>query len=795
MSLDFNNIVNLLKNGKIDLNKLKDGEGENNTPFYSARAINSLGKTTDVNSIWNESGDGYNENLMDRESFVDSLYNDDGINAYSREELGQIYDLVSAFDGAEGLTGEELEKLASFDGNGDKLNAKDINDFLEALETESKKAKVAEDAASEETTDQAAQPAAALAEANAGAAASAKVSDNTYDDSGIDRTSFPYKTAEGEDIGPNITAPVDSEAIFQVDDRIKADENNQRYVNVESWSSNDDSNNCLSRIINNSYDLEAMGIELYSEEYYALEKAVMDANPEIYGTEDGGWRKEVGGIGRHNAVIYTNDKVFLPDWEGTGAADEADGTDNQTTAASDAATDCEGGTSGTNSSGECSSNGGSTSSSTSTTECPTVPSGDIDINNIPNGGAVNTTTSDGSSMTIINNGDGDVNAIDDNSGVAVNGDNNVVNIDLSDNSVREELINNGVIQIADDGSYIFNGDAFQQYINGDGNIIGDHSGNTIYNITDSSRTDNSRTDNSYTDNSRTYNDNSKTYNDNSTTNIDNSTTNIDNSVTNNINITIVVNPAPTPPDPPTPPDDDCDEPEDDIPTDEDEPVLPDLPSDDDTKPTPPPDDDTKPTPPQDDDINYGEEVDVVEPKPPQDTDTPTTEPDKPATEPDKPTTEPDEPCDDNPSEDIPTTEPEPELPSGDETPTVPVTPEEPEIPETDTEPDTPSADTETEVPPADTEPDTPPCDDTASEDVIVEEQVPSFDTAAYSEPDYNSSYSEPSYETPAYSEPDYGSSYSEPLYDAPTYSEPDYGSSDYTGGSEEDVSEPEEWNG
>ena len=68
-------------------------------------------------------------------------------------------------------------------------------------------------------------------------------------------------------------------------------------VTVDPWSDEERDNNCLSRIINNNYDLAAMGIKLYSEEYFKLETMVRNANPNIFNNGD---------------ILHTGDTVYLP---------------------------------------------------------------------------------------------------------------------------------------------------------------------------------------------------------------------------------------------------------------------------------------------------------------------------------------------------------------------------------------------------------------------------------------------------------------------------------------------------
>lgn len=101
------------------------------------------------------------------------------------------------------------------------------------------------------------------------------------------------------------------------DERIKEDEDGNKYVNVESYVDDDNTNNgSLSRIIANSYDLEALGIDSFScAKYQELEKLVMDANPNIYGDADGvGGNDYLSGYEgeRNYKILYDGDKLVLP---------------------------------------------------------------------------------------------------------------------------------------------------------------------------------------------------------------------------------------------------------------------------------------------------------------------------------------------------------------------------------------------------------------------------------------------------------------------------------------------------
>ena len=106
-----------------------------------------------------------------------------------------------------------------------------------------------------------------------------------------------------------------SEVISTDDNKVKYDDDGSAYVEVEAWSHDSGKNDCLKRIISNNYDLEKMGIEPYSKEYQALEKAIMDANPEIYGDENGeGGRDYLSGYDgqRNSKIIRPGDKLILP---------------------------------------------------------------------------------------------------------------------------------------------------------------------------------------------------------------------------------------------------------------------------------------------------------------------------------------------------------------------------------------------------------------------------------------------------------------------------------------------------
>ena len=91
---------------------------------------------------------------------------------------------------------------------------------------------------------------------------------------------------------------------FRGDNRLHEtlDENGNpvRSIEVEGFGSNgENGNDCLSRIINNNYDLAAMGIDLYSEEYHELEDAI----------------KATNGLEGENYSLNAGQEIVLPDFQ------------------------------------------------------------------------------------------------------------------------------------------------------------------------------------------------------------------------------------------------------------------------------------------------------------------------------------------------------------------------------------------------------------------------------------------------------------------------------------------------
>lgn len=104
------------------------------------------------------------------------------------------------------------------------------------------------------------------------------------------------------------------ESVFKGNKKIKT-ENNRHYVEVERYNDEaPDNNDCLSKIIKNNYDLEALGIKPGSKEYLIIEDAVMNENKQIFGNDE---KEPVRGRiqdgKRHSSIMYAGDKLKLPD--------------------------------------------------------------------------------------------------------------------------------------------------------------------------------------------------------------------------------------------------------------------------------------------------------------------------------------------------------------------------------------------------------------------------------------------------------------------------------------------------
>ncbi len=124
------------------------------------------------------------------------------------------------------------------------------------------------------------------------------------------------KTKETEE-----TKPADGEESEE-----NGDSKGTLQVNVQKWGSaaedgNQYANDCLEHIMKNYYQ----DLTPYSDEWYAKETEIMNANPNIYGDENGaGARQSVGGEGRRNAVIYDTDVITLPGLEAEKETDKTE---------------------------------------------------------------------------------------------------------------------------------------------------------------------------------------------------------------------------------------------------------------------------------------------------------------------------------------------------------------------------------------------------------------------------------------------------------------------------------------
>ena len=92
-------------------------------------------------------------------------------------------------------------------------------------------------------------------------------------------------------------------------DKVQVDENGSKYVKVEEFNDDESSNNCLSRIIMNNYDLDSANIDLYDKNYEEIEKQVMEANKGIYGNSDENADNEE----RKNTILLDDEKLILPE--------------------------------------------------------------------------------------------------------------------------------------------------------------------------------------------------------------------------------------------------------------------------------------------------------------------------------------------------------------------------------------------------------------------------------------------------------------------------------------------------
>ncbi|MBR1943739.1 hypothetical protein IJ843_08405 [bacterium] len=270
-NVSMNNALNSLKNNV----KGKDFSGLNN------KVINDVSLFDTVNGEKK-----FNEKLTNKDDFISAFQTGKDEDNVSTEQLSAIYDMLDT--DKDGKVNENELKLFASLGGDNKKDAIDVNDFSAMVNmSKSNKAQIGQQMQ--------------------------QVRQNSQNTQNVNRNQNGAKM----------------QAVMKNDARIQTGQNGQKFVAVEGWGSSKNANDCLEAIIQNSYDLSAMGIKAGSEEYNNLLKAVMDANPKIYGTQDGGWRQEVGGKGRSNAVLYTGDNIVLPNFEFVKKAQNIGGQNRQ----------------------------------------------------------------------------------------------------------------------------------------------------------------------------------------------------------------------------------------------------------------------------------------------------------------------------------------------------------------------------------------------------------------------------------------------------------------------------------
>ncbi len=101
------------------------------------------------------------------------------------------------------------------------------------------------------------------------------------------------------------------QSLTSIDSDNESADSDFKTVIVDAWKQGD--NDCLDHIMKNHYS----DVTPYSKEWFELEKSIMDANPEIYGTVDADGNETIGrkrildGT-RHNSVISPGDEIKLP---------------------------------------------------------------------------------------------------------------------------------------------------------------------------------------------------------------------------------------------------------------------------------------------------------------------------------------------------------------------------------------------------------------------------------------------------------------------------------------------------
>lgn len=270
--------VNELNQNKAKI-KAKNFDNWTNDPENEQKAL--ANEDVSVFTMFNYNKDTYNQDLQNFAQEYINLYDKDGNKSWDKNEF------ITMATGGIDASQLDSETLKLFDQLYDTLNLDNKKDEINAGEFASLLYTVDTVDGTGESTDGKLDY--TMYQTLSGLAPGDSLYDAVLD---VRKTYF------------DITNPKEQKPM-KADDRIKTDDKGQKYITVEKYRAQDkNGNNCLSRIINNCYDLKKMGIKLYSKEYHELEKQIMDANPEIYGTENS--------PKRNSAIIHPGDKLILP---------------------------------------------------------------------------------------------------------------------------------------------------------------------------------------------------------------------------------------------------------------------------------------------------------------------------------------------------------------------------------------------------------------------------------------------------------------------------------------------------
>ncbi len=211
--MDFNieKFKQVLKNNGVDVKALSKIEPKKSDPV----------------NIWDDE-DGYNQDIKDTESFVGKAIKKNG--GYTQEELSQIHQAMSYLDGTEGFSDEDIAIAASFGGDENHIDSKDIEKLLQMFDN------------------------------------CDCIHDEIHEEDYFKLKNPTNKAGE---------------------EKIQEREDGSKFVNIEKPNAKDSERlDSLAKIMSQCYNLDEMGIEEGTPEYNELLEVVMDANPQIYGTKD-----------------------------------------------------------------------------------------------------------------------------------------------------------------------------------------------------------------------------------------------------------------------------------------------------------------------------------------------------------------------------------------------------------------------------------------------------------------------------------------------------------------------------